>query len=257
MGSLPRFFRATREDFPPRERFLAADPNLVAQWRDRFESLGPGLKVGISWRAGGKPLERRKRSTPLDLWAPLFAVQNTHFVNLQYGDAIDDVADVRDRFGLTLHDWEQGDPLVDMDSFAAKIAALDLVISVGNATVHLAGSVGTSAWTLLPMIPSWRWMVRGDKSPWYSTVRLFRQPRRNDWQPVFDRLGRMLTELAAVTHNNQRQRAMTVDSPLRLDSDPPRPKPTPRQSQLARLLAILRGRHRRNDSRRHPAGRRS
>ena len=219
MGSLPRFLRNTRHDFPNRERFLTADPNLVAKWRDRFKSLGPGLKVGISWRPAANRWNGDKRSTPLDLWAPLFAVRNTHFVNLQYGDAIDDAAEVSEHFGLVLHDWEQGDPLVDIDSFAAKIAALDLVISVGNATVHLAGSVGTPAWTLLPMIPSWRWMVRGDKSPWYSSVRLFRQPRRNHWPPVFDRLGRMLAELADVPPNEQRQRAMTVDAPLRIDND--------------------------------------
>jgi tetratricopeptide (TPR) repeat protein len=214
MGSLPRFLRPTRDHFPKRDRFLVPDPNLIAQWRDRFESLGPGLKIGISWRAGGKPLERRKRSTPLELWASIFAARNVHFINLQYGDSIDDAAEVYEQFGLKLHDWEQGDPLIDMDSFAAKIAALDLVISVGNATVHLAGSVGTPAWTLLPMIPSWRWMVRGDKSPWYSSVRLFRQPSRNDWPPVFDRLGRMLSIVANSPPTEYHQQATTVDVPL-------------------------------------------
>jgi tetratricopeptide (TPR) repeat protein len=222
MGSLPRFLRPTRNHFPNRDRFLVPDPNLVAQWRDRFESLGPGLKIGISWRAGGKPLERRKRSTPLELWSPIFAVRNAHFINLQYGDSLDDAAEVYEHFGLKLHDWEQGDPLVDMDSFAAKIAALDLVISVGNATVHLAGSVGTPAWTLLPMIPSWRWMVRGDKSPWYSSVRLFRQPSRNDWPPVFDRLGRMLSIVADSPPTECRQQAMTVDVPLQAKVSPPK-----------------------------------
>ena len=100
------------------------------------------------------------------------------FVNLQYGDTVEDLAEVEKQLGVRILDWEQGDPLVDMDSYAAKIAALDLVISVGNAAVHLAGAVGTPAWTLLPRVPSWRWMVTGEDSPWYSSVKLFRQPRR-------------------------------------------------------------------------------
>ena len=198
MGSLPLYLRPTRESFPRRDRYLHPDPALTNEWRKRFESLGPGLKVGVSWRAGGKPLERRKRSVPLELWGPVFGTPGAHFINLQYGDATDDAAEVRELFGVELHDWEHGDPLVDIDTFAAKVAALDLVISVGNATVHIAGAVGTPAWTLLPMVPSWRWMVEGDTSPWYTSVRLFRQPRRNDWRPVFDRIGRMLGESGGV-----------------------------------------------------------
>ena len=79
-----------------------------------------------------------------------------------------------------------------MDSYAAKIAALDLVISVGNAAVHLAGAVGTPAWTLLPRVPSWRWMVAGEVSPWYSSVKLFRQPRRRQWAPVLEQVAAKL-----------------------------------------------------------------
>jgi tetratricopeptide (TPR) repeat protein/ADP-heptose:LPS heptosyltransferase len=217
MGSLPLYLRPTRASFPKRERFLIPDPALVEQWRERLDSLGPGLKVGVSWRAGGKPLERRKRSVPLELWGPVFGVPGAHFVNLQYGDASDDAADVGEQFGIELHDWEQGDPLVDIDSFAAKVAALDLVISVGNATVHVAGAVGTPAWTLLPMVPSWRWMVAGDTSPWYTSVRLFRQPRRNDWRPVFGQIGQMLAELAGSPAGDYRRRAMEVRAPLVLD----------------------------------------
>jgi tetratricopeptide (TPR) repeat protein/ADP-heptose:LPS heptosyltransferase len=212
MGSLPLYLRPTRDSFPRRERFLMPDPALVESWRERFRTLGSGWKIGVSWRAGGKPLERRKRSVPIEMWAPLFGIGGVHFINLQYGDAIDDAAEVKDRFGITLHDWEQGDPLVDMDHFAAKVAALDLVISVGNATVHVAGAVGTPAWSLLPMVPSWRWMVEGDTSPWYSSVRLFRQPSRNDWAPVFDQISRMVRDLTR-SPTVDRRRAMTVRTP--------------------------------------------
>ena len=198
-GSLPLHFRSSRGQFPRCERFLEVDPALLAKWRVRLAAIGPGLKIGISWRAGGKPVESRKRTISLDHWGEIFAVPGTRFVNLQYGDASAEIAMARDRFGVEIHDWEEGDPLIDIESFAAKIAALDLVVSVGNATVHIAGAVGTPAWTLLPMVPSWRWMIAGEESPWYANVRLYRQPRHGDWGSVLQRIAAMLRQRSGAT----------------------------------------------------------
>ena len=152
-GSLPLYFRSSLESFPRRERFLTVDPGLLAKWRERLAALGPELKIGISWRAGGKPLESRKRTIPLDRWAEIFAIPGTRFINLQYGDASADIAAAKAQLGVEIHDWEDADPLIDIDGFAAKIAALDLVISVGNATVHVAGAVGTPAWRCCRKFP--------------------------------------------------------------------------------------------------------
>ena len=195
-GSLPLYFRTSREAFPRRKRFLVVDPVLEAMWRERLAALGGELKVGISWRAGGKATERRKRSIPLEQWGELLATPGVRFVNLQYGDALADLAEATNRFGVEIHDWEEGDPLVDVDSYVAKISALDLVISVGNATVHMAGAVGTPAWTLLPTLPSWRWMAAGDVSRWYCGVRLFRQEHRGEWEPVLQRIAGLLRRVA-------------------------------------------------------------
>ncbi len=196
-GSLPSLFRTSREAFPRRKRFLVVEPSLEAMWRDRLAALGGELNVGISWRAGGKPTERRKRSIPLDAWADVLTTPGVRFVNLQYGDALADLATARERFGIEIHDWEDGDPLVDVDSYVAKISALDLVISVGNATVHMAGAVGTPAWTMLPTLPSWRWMAAGEQSRWYSCVRLFRQQERGKWASVIKRIAMLLRGAAA------------------------------------------------------------
>ncbi|HEY2761310.1 MAG TPA: tetratricopeptide repeat protein, partial [Pirellulales bacterium] len=195
-GSLPAYFRATAESFPQRSGFLIADQEQVAAWRNRFAALGHGLKVGLSWRAGGKANEGRKRTISLLDWRQILQTPNVDFVNLQYGDISEDAAEVSRELGVTIHDHEEGDPLVDIDGYAAKIAALDLVISVGNAAVHLAGALDVPAWTMLPRVPSWRWMVTGDVCPWYSSVRLFRQPRRTDWQPVLDQITDRLREIA-------------------------------------------------------------
>ena len=196
-GSLPLYFRSTREIFPKRPHFLVPEAAREAEWRARFEALGPGLKVGISWRAGGQPTERRKRTTGLELWREVFAVPGVHFINLQYGECADELAAAQRDMGAAIHDMEGADPLVDLDAFAAKIAALDLVLSVGNATVHLAGALGVPAWAVLPNIPGWRWMIAGHESPWYPSVRLFRQRQRGQWAPVFDEIADALSELVA------------------------------------------------------------
>ncbi len=98
--------------------------------------------MGISWRAGGQPAEHRKRSINLADWEPLLGVPGVQWINLQYGDTSQERAWAQETWGVTIHDWPEGDPLIDLDSFAARLVALDLVISVGNATVHLAGGAG-------------------------------------------------------------------------------------------------------------------
>lgn len=197
-GSLMMHFRTSWESFPRARRILLPDAAAQCRWRQRLDELGPGLKVGISWRAGGKPLERVKRSVPLgEPWREVLTVPGVQFVNLQYSDSTADLAAAEELLGVKIHDWEDGDPLVDMDTYAAKIAALDLVISVGNATVHVAGAVGTPAWAMLPTNPSWRWLLEGDTTPWYASVRLFRQQQPGQWQPVFARVADELRRLVA------------------------------------------------------------
>ncbi len=195
-GSLPLFLRPTLADFPRRKRFLIVDAGLEMSWRERLAALGPELKVGIAWRAGGKPSETLKRSLPLDHWTDLLRTPNVRFVNLQYGDVSGDLAAVQDELGVRISDWEEGDPLVDLDNFLAKVAALDMVISVDNSTVHMAGAIGTPVWAFLPTSPSWRWMLSGATSPWYTSLRLLRQRERGQWAPPVQEAVEMLRHLA-------------------------------------------------------------
>jgi tetratricopeptide (TPR) repeat protein len=187
-GSLPKMFRRRAEDFPRRRRFLTADPALVLRWRERFETLGPSLKVGISWRAGGKVTEQRKRTTRLDQWHSLLATPGASWINLQYGDTDTDRAWAKSALGVTIHDWPEGDPLVDVDSFSARMAALDLVICIDNSTAHLGGALGVETWVLLPLVADWRWGLEGESSLWYSSLRLVRQTVAGAWEPLFLRL---------------------------------------------------------------------
>ena len=199
IGSLPRFFRNRAEQFSARARYLVPDAVAVAAWRARYAALGPGLKVGISWRGGRDPLAQRTRSLALGAWAEFARVPGVQLINLQYGDTRTELDAARSEHAMEIHDWADADALKDLDGLAARIAALDLVISVDNATVHLAGAVGTPTWAMLPAAADWRWMTSGDDTPWYAALTLFRQPRAGDWAPVFDRVTAALEQRAAET----------------------------------------------------------
>ena len=134
---------------------------------------------------------QRIRSIDLPFWEPIFR-SGAHFVNLQYGDHSEEIDQLELETGINIYDWDDANPLVDLDSFAAQISALDLVISVDNSTVHIAGAVGTPVWVLTPYNPDWRWMLERRSSPWYSTVRLFRQQKIGDWNGVIDEISTKL-----------------------------------------------------------------
>jgi hypothetical protein len=111
-----------------------------------------------------------------------------HFINLQHGDCAAEIEQVDRDFGVTVHHWRDADNRNDIEGLAARMAAVDLVISVGNANVHLAGALGVTAWALLPQHGAWRWLSGREDSPWYPAVRLFRQEAPNDWEALFLRV---------------------------------------------------------------------
>jgi len=194
-GSLPSFLRTDIASFPRRKFYLIPDEEKVQSWHNRLKKLGEGLNAGISWRGGGTPRVIRNRSIMLEQGATLFSLSGVHFINLQYGDCVNELREAREKLGVTIHDWEDADPLKDIDNFAAQISALDLVISVDNATVHLAGALGKPVWTLLPFVPDWRWLLNREDSPWYPTMRLFRQPSPGDWESVIAKVSAELQKI--------------------------------------------------------------
>jgi hypothetical protein len=184
MGSLPGRFRRSMADFPERDLYLRPDPLKLARWRHALGELGPGPKVGISWRGGGWSTRRSLRSIALDAWLPLLRLPTFHFISLQYGDCSGDIARVNASGSVAIRHWEHA--VRDLDETAALISALDLVISVQTTVVHLAGALGTPSWILVPSVAEWRYGECGDSMPWYSTARLFRQQRSGDWSGVLD-----------------------------------------------------------------------
>ncbi len=181
IGSLPKFFRQDIDLFPQKKSFLLPNKVLEKKWKNRYALLGDGLKIGLSWKGGNND---RQRSIKLQDWREIFKFK-THFINLQYGDCAQEIEQLKIEQGIHIHNWNDADPLTDLDNFAAQISALDLVISVDNSTVHFAGAVGTTVWVLLPYLSNYRWMQDRNDSPWYPTMKLFRQTHHNNWNNVF------------------------------------------------------------------------
>ncbi len=191
LGSLPLQFRKHRGAFPAQRAYLVADPQQVDEWRSRFDALGPGLKVGISWRGGTPTTRSSTRSIPLAEWLPLLRQPDIHFIDLQYGNHTEEIEAVEQRHEVRLARWT--DALsADYDATAALVASLDLVISVQTSLVHLAGALGKETWVLVPRVPEWRYGNHGRDMPWYSSARLFRQTS-TDWTEV---LAEVETELS-------------------------------------------------------------
>lgn len=191
IGSLPRFFRPDRASFPAREGYLQADADKVAGWKSQLAETPGRIKVGISWRGGLASTRRNLRSIPLDEWLPILSIPDITFVSLQYSaEAEAELEAFRKQHGTVVVHWPEA--IADYDETAALVCALDLVISVQTALVHLAGAVGQRTWALLSALPEWRYGVTGSSMPWYPHVELIRQERPYAWGGVFDHARRSL-----------------------------------------------------------------
>ena len=194
IGSLPYFFRRKAENFSHSPHYILSNRETICKWKNRYKDIRTGLNVGISWKAGLK-VDHKKRSMNLEDWLPILRTTGVNFINLQYGDVEKEIEQFRKKHGITIHEWKDSDSFKNIDDFSAKIAALDLVISVANTNVHIAGSQNIPAWSIIPQVPSWRWMDKGEHSVWYESVRLIRQTDNNDWSSVIKTISQDLNSL--------------------------------------------------------------
>jgi hypothetical protein len=180
--TLPRVFGTRPETIPGDVPYLGPRAVLAERWRRRLGGL-PGFTVGLVW--GGSPhhINDFRRSVELRRLQPLLNLPGVSFVSLQVGPRAGDLATLPPG---TVTDLSA--ELTDFAETAGAILALDLVIAVDTAVVHLAGALGKPAWVMLPFSPDWRWMLERDYSPWYPTLRLYRQPAPGDWTSVIERL---------------------------------------------------------------------
>lgn len=192
--SLPLTLGVAEADIPTDGPYIHPDPTLAAKWQER---LAPylGLRVGLCWAGNPEQANDHRRSCTLADFAPLTTVPGCTFFSLQKGPPAEQAHPPP--LDMMLHDFT-GD-LHDFDDTAALISALDLVISVDTAVTHLAGALDKPTWTLLSYVPNWRWSLRGKTTPWYPTMRLFRQHRHGDWHTVIERVAEELCWMVSQT----------------------------------------------------------
>ena len=191
--SIPRLLNTSLDSIPAQVPYLSAEPRLIDHWRRKLGEQN-GFKVGIFWQvAKNSPLPGR--SFPLSATEPLARLPGVCLVSLQKGFGTEQIPTNAERvpvldFANELD--ETSGPFMDT---AALVSELDLVISADSAVAHLAGALGVPGWVLLPLAADWRWMHSRLDSPWYPTLRLFRQERRGDWAGVFEKVASALKAL--------------------------------------------------------------
>jgi hypothetical protein len=168
--------------------YLRADAARRAEFRARYSDGRP--VIGLAWGTTNRTTGPA-RSIALDLFRGLTREPGARWIGLQYGDRECLEAQVK-AAGVALEIDGAVDQRVDVDLFAAQVAAMDLVITIDNSTAHLAGALGVPVWLLLPLAADWRWLMERADSPWYPGMRIFRQSRAGDWPGVLRRVGEEL-----------------------------------------------------------------
>ncbi len=177
--SLPQAFATTLETIPARAPYLTV-PEDALKAASALQWPAKGLRVGLVWAGTPSHPKDWARSIPLPLLEPLFGIEGAHMFSLQLGPAAAQLAAAKP------HITDLAPAIHDMADTAALMANMDLIISVDTSPVHLAGALGKPTWLLIPYSPDWRWLVGREDSPWYPTMRLFRQPKARDWESVVE-----------------------------------------------------------------------
>ena len=195
--SLPAILGTTLETVPAEIPYLFADPSRVAAMREKLAGTS-GFKVGIAWQGSRGFAGDYYRSVPLAQFAPLAAAPGVTLFSLQRGDGREQLA--AEANGWPLVDWmDQLDAEGAFVDTAALMMNLDLVITTDTAIAHLAGGLGVPVWVALQLSPNWRWLLERADSPWYPTMRLFRQTQFGDWDDVFRRIAAELQSTIALS----------------------------------------------------------
>lgn len=176
--SLPRIFGGGLGNIPGSTPYLRADAKNAGHWRERLGEHSAAAKIGLVWAGSPTHMNDRNRSIDPEKLAPIMRMAGVQLFSLQKGTAA--------HSEMKIIDWT--DELHDFADTAALISNLDLIIAADTAVAHLAGALNKPVWVLLPFAADWRWMLERADSPWYPSMRLFRQTRARDWDSVIERV---------------------------------------------------------------------
>ena len=190
IGSFGKYLRNDEKDFESsRYGFLKDDEIKTANIKKDLLALTPSNNkiCGISWRSVS-PKTGIHKTIPLKFFIETLALEGYTFVSLQYGDTADEIKEVKDELGIDIVSYEKVDNFNDIDGLASLIQACDTVISIDNVTCQLAGALGKEISILLHSGPWWGWMANRSDSPWYDSVKLYRQEKINNWGDVLEKV---------------------------------------------------------------------
>lgn len=214
IGSLPRFFRQSINDFPSDAAVFSEDKERHQYWSKELDKLGAGIKVGICWRSRLSKEGRHFNYSQLDDWGAIFKVPGVTFINLQYDECEDELASANKLFGINIHQFDNIDLMNDLDDLVALSACLDLVISAGTATAELASSIGTPVFRINPTVIDWG-ALGTKKWPWHPNTRIFHQLEHEQWeyplQLIADQLATFETQ-EVTPHSNTNQMFSLVET---------------------------------------------
>jgi hypothetical protein len=196
IGTLAKFYRKSEDSFP-KLPYLVANEKLKQKYAQKLDEMGGRLKIGFSWKGGIKTTNGNARYIPLDDWIDIFQL-DADFISLQYNkDAGEEIKVFEDKHGIKLNHWDK--TLADYDETAGLVANLDLIISVPQSVVHLAGALGTPTWQLAPYRAMWQVGVHGKNMPWYPFSENYWQGKDQQWKPVLIEVKERLCNLLAKT----------------------------------------------------------
>ncbi len=190
LASLPGIFQTTINNIPCEVPYLQADPEKVAYWKQELKPQ-KGFKVGIVWQGNAKVNGDQLRSIPLRFFEAFARIKGLKLVSLQKGPGTEQLASS----SISSSILNLNDRLETFSDTSAAMMNLDLIVTSDTSIAHLAGALSVPVWTALQFVPDWRWFLGRADSPWYPTMRLFRQKRFGDWSEVF---GRIATELSII-----------------------------------------------------------
>jgi Flp pilus assembly protein TadD len=183
LTGLPAILRTDFATIPRNVPYLFADPQLKQRWQEKLRTV-EGLKVGICWHGKPRRAPFDARPIPLERLAPLARLSGVALCSLQKGAGSEELAETAGRLSVI----DLGTSFTDFADTAAALANLDLIITIDTSIAHCAGALGLPVWVLLSYVCDWRWFLDREDSPWYPTMRLFRQKRPGDWEEVIDRV---------------------------------------------------------------------
>ncbi len=180
---LPEVFHTSKDSILAEVPYLHVDNEIQAIWQQRFDS-NDTMHVGFCWETDLQHRHRQRLSCPLEMLATLMSTPSITSYSLQRGNTAD--------LSEHSHMHNLGDEIRDFQQLMACIASLDLIITVDSTIAHIAGALGKRCYLLLPTVPDWRWQLSGDKTPWYPSIRLFRQRLAGEWGAVIDEVRKAL-----------------------------------------------------------------